>query len=170
MIRDKPLRCRPFAAQRSARIRIDWRASFRAFSELHGGDPVTWKGRLLWRDGWGHSATDYRGPEFPPPSDPREAAKLRRRYWLIRLALAKRAEKALGYELEGFDELARSRSAPLFRRVVTRDDDGVARLGSAELDLSEGRERLAWLREQVEECVERLEEGKSNGKEQADEE
>lgn len=114
-------------------VTIDWKATFEAFVERHGGLPVKHGGRLLFADGWEH-ALDYRGPEFPPPRDDtdegKEAlARLRWQYQVLK-------RKALIMErdwLEGmigaFDEAQRLRSAPIQRRVRLdeRDEFGNAK-------------------------------------------
>lgn len=117
-------------------VQIDWKATFEAFVEAHGGMPVRHGGRLLFADGWGH-ALDYRGPEFPPPDagTPEGAAELARLKYtyqvLKRKALIMERDWLLGV-IETFDQTQRLRSAPLQRRYRTddRDEHGNPRWGT----------------------------------------
>ena len=122
------------------RVAVDWRAVWERFKEAHG-DPVPYKGRLLFPDGWTHAAADLRGPEFPPPwckscefgddgkvSQPcptceAEIDKLKLHYWLIR-------RKAVEAEVAHFiriiahaRELKQSRSVPVEPYVATFDGE-----------------------------------------------
>lgn len=63
------------------KVNLSWKAYYKVFSEKHGGVPILYKGRQYFRDGWSYSATDYAGPEWPPPSDPKELLTLQRVYW-----------------------------------------------------------------------------------------
>lgn len=122
------------------RVAIDWRAYFRAFCEAHGGDPVPFRGRLLFRDAWTYSSTDYRGPEWPPPDDP---APWIRAYWLIRIKLARMELRTVEFFLEGLASLKAGRSGPLYRKPLKGEE------GPQLLDASPAEVRAKFLREDI---------------------
>lgn len=103
-------------------LALDWRAYFRAFLEAHG-EPHEHGGRLWFEDGWSYSATSHAGPEWPPPSDPRELAEVRRRWLRLRRAEVK-AERLktdrLLRQVAGYQAV---KSLPLLRRV-RRTEEG----------------------------------------------
>ena len=136
------------------RSTLDWRAYFRRFCDAHGGSPVSYKGRLLFADGWEYSATDYRGPEFPPPSK-KEAEALSRRYWQMRLAVVNRCRRSLREQIEHLSALQNSFSGPLQVRTVVREGKEV-RAESSDLDLRDSRLRLELLNADAEECQDKL--------------
>ena len=116
------------------------------------------KDKLLWRDGWRYSATDYRGPEVAPPKDPCERRKLVRGYWLTRLALVNLQRRYLAEQLVGLEETSRSRSAPLQAWRPGRDDKGKRMVLRGELDLRAVRDRLDLLRADAEQCEAKIKE------------
>lgn len=105
-------------------IRIDWRHYFREFCALHG-EPILFKGRFLFRDGWRY-ANDYKGPIWGPAEDERELAldiiiyhKLRiSRLNIMRRQLRERIEETtqllLSYTLHGIK--------PQYRKTVRATD------------------------------------------------
>lgn len=95
------------------RVQLDWKAYFEAFSSLHGGYPVNYKGVLLFQDGWTYSAFHYEGPETAPPTNPRELNTLLRAYWRTRKSIAIRERKELSRLLESLKDIQRQHSAPL---------------------------------------------------------
>lgn len=150
MIRTKP------ALPPLPKIQLDWRGYFLEFSRLHGGDPVPFKGRLLWRDGWRYSATDYRGPEIPPPSNDYDCRRLIQMYWRVRLTLINRQRRDLAEQLVGLEETASSRSAPLQAWRLGRDDAGKRSVLRGELELQAVRDRLEFLRSDAIQCEKEL--------------
>jgi len=143
--------------RRALEPRIDWRAYFFRFSTEHGGDPVQFEGRLLWADGWGHSATDYRGPEYPPPEDPVELARLARAYWQERRRMVTAERRLLSARLENLESLQRGRSVALQQRELAVDErSGTASVVTGDLDLSALRGRLAWLGQDAADCERKL--------------
>jgi hypothetical protein len=53
-------------------VAVNWQELFMEFCRQHGGDPVFHDGRLLFQDGWTHSADNHRGPSWPPSTEPIE--------------------------------------------------------------------------------------------------
>lgn len=153
----KPARPRvpaPPSPQRAEqRIDLDWRAYFIEFCRTHG-EPVEWEGRLLFRDGWTYSRTDYRGPEWGPPADLAELDRLVSLYWRTRHALVKTALDATAHKRNVLHDLAKSRSLPL--QQATKDEHGnptYRPLNTAALDA-----RIEWLCADLRECEQRLKE------------
>lgn len=141
------------------RIHLNWDAYFAKFIEVHG-EPVRFRGRLLFPDGWFYSLRDKAGPEWPPPSDPKELNQLLVSYWLIRLQWVQVEYRSLQQTILNLREAQRLRSAPLQQTVVLYDDDGrLAKISVADVnvdDLEQGR--LAWLREDIYNCQIKLQE------------
>lgn len=138
-------------------IRVDWRATFLAFVDLHG-PPVRWGGRLLFRDGWSHAAADYRGPQWPPPQEPRELHRLKLEYQRERRRVLRMELDWLGGILGAFEEMARLRSGPI---VLMQDRKGPeeSRVDANE-KLRGARDRLRDTARELKECeaeIERLE-------------
>lgn len=106
-------------------IELDWRAYFMGFQAVHGGEPIYYEPlkRLLFRDGWTY-ALDIRGPEWPPPSDPRQAKELIQEYWRLRRIIIN--TKLVGFKrtIADLEEIQKLRSAPIQRKVKTRDETG----------------------------------------------
>src|SRR5688572_21181579 len=117
-----PLQTTP-ERRRYSTTTIDWRAYFYAFCEAHGKHPVQWKGRLLFLDGWMYSSTDYRGPEYPPPDDPRKLRHLKRMYWTQRRFAVKFTVNDVAARLEAIESQQDGRSAPLQQTTRYWDDD-----------------------------------------------
>lgn len=140
------------------RVRLNWRAYFEQFCEVHGGDPVEHRGRLLFRNGWTHSSTDYAGPEWEPPEDPRELQKLRVAYWAKRRSMVKHELFGLQIQLGGLQALAKEKCCPLKQVVAALDEHGneTNRVETRLLDLSRLRGRIGWLEADLKECGEQL--------------
>lgn len=137
---------------------LDWKAYFIEFCRVHG-EPVEHEGRLLFRDGWTYSRTDYQGPEWPPPADHAELDGLVRRYWQLRLSTVKTALENLLAKRKELTDLKAVKSLPL--QQVTTDPEGrraYKRLDTAGLDT-----RIGWLAEDVAECETRLTELAKHG-------
>jgi hypothetical protein len=144
-----------------AKVKLDWRAYFRAFCDAHG-DPVKSGGRMLFADGWTYSASSHAGPEWPPPADPRIAGKLRQRYWRLRREMVRGEMLEVGGRLEWLRGMAAAKSAPLKQRVYYRTENDAGELAVVSevknLDLSGLEERLKWLRKSLAEADEKLKE------------
>lgn len=105
-------------------VTLDWREYWNAFKQAHGGDPVNWRGVLLFRDGWTHAAKDLEGPEWPPPEDPEELRLSKLAYWTIRLAILRDERDQLRQLMKELRQVQASRSAPLKQAVWSRDEEG----------------------------------------------
>jgi len=141
------------------RVRYDWRAYFRKFCEVHG-EPVKWRGKLLFRDGWAYSASNHAGPEYAPPLDPSE---LIREYWTLRRAMVQAKIDELAYDVETvFLEQSR-RSAPLQHVTSYRDEDGKLKVESTDVDRAALVERMRWLVDEAKECDRMLKEAIDGG-------
>src|SRR6185295_16041100 len=107
------------------RVRVDWRAYWKEFSRQHGDFPVKWRSRFLFRDGWTY-AMDYPGPEWPPPTDERELARMVRAYWLLRKRAVRAEWWAADCELRDLRNLQATRSLPIMHSSVwiVRDEAG----------------------------------------------
>ena len=122
----KILRVKHDSPPSSSSVQLDWRAYYYRFVEEHG-QPVPWKNRLLFPDGWTYSNVDYTGPEYPPPTDPEDLLALRVYYWGRKIVeLEKKLRKARN-EMEALRRLQQQRSVPLQCPVVYWDDDGKKR-------------------------------------------
>lgn len=138
------------------KIKLDWRAYFDGFCELHG-KPVDCRGRLLFQDGWTYSRTDHSGPEWPPPTDPKELAEFQRDYWSIRLAKAELEYTDARRIYENLEGMASKRSAPL--KCGTRyfdEETNRYRRGVTDVSLSSFQDEVLMLKEEVEECKKHL--------------
>lgn len=154
------------------RIRVDWKAYWKAFSEFHGGNPVEWEGRLLFEDGWMYSATSYRGPEFPPPPtekdgkpDPKGIADLlvlKKIYWRRRKTIVQAALNQVADVIEQFEQDQRVRKVPLQVKRWEKSEDGAFGWATSELDLEPLRLRRTELETDLEHCNKRLEELNQN--------
>lgn len=141
-------------------LRLDWTAYWREFQAIHGGDPLPYRGRLLFRDGWTYSATDHAGPEWAPPGDDsvhghptgEASAKLRREYWSGHRARIVSELSPRERRLDGLRDLARGKSAPLMIAITVTGDDGKSRAASAPLDLMPLEARIEFLRGARDEC------------------
>jgi hypothetical protein len=145
---------------RKVGIRVDWRATFEAFVELHGGLPIKHAGRLLFADGWGH-ALDYKGPVFPPPRDKVELARLKLVYQREKRKMLLMEVDWLSETVGFFDEAQRLRgNAPLQRRYRNLDEQGSpvgpALTGSVAEAVQPLRDRLRWSREQLKACEQEI--------------
>ncbi len=145
---------------------LDWHAYYKSFLQEHY-DPVEWRGRLLFADGWMYSAFDHAGPEYPPPEDPAELKGLQVAYWRLRREVVQAQAQALQIKLRAVEGLQQGKSLPLPLRYripnevvgATRrllDDEGNAIIKS--LDITAHKERLVALWQDVEDCDNQLKE------------
>lgn len=120
------------------------------------GEPVVYKeNRLLFRDGWMYSATDYEGPEFPPPHNHQELDALVLEYWTIRKATLTKTVMKLHHQIKTAKDAQATRNIPL--QQVTYVQDGDRRRRSYKpLDLSGIETRIEWIEADLRECEERL--------------
>lgn len=140
-------------------VKLDWKAYYKDFERLHGGDPVVYCGRLLFQDGWTHSATDYRGPEWPPPGDPKAYAALLEAYWTIRRSILQDEERKIVPGLRSLREAQHNRSAQI-QQVNTEwnekrcawvpHPDPEKRHGPVDIERIE--QRLDWVRKDIARC------------------
>jgi hypothetical protein len=152
-------------AEQPFSIKLNWKAYYKAFVEVHG-EPLIYGGRQLFPDGWGYSLSDYAGPEWPPPTEPLELAKLQICYWKRRLAIAMLERRNRQADLDNLVQMQAARPIPLVHTVTLRDDEGrivVNDKGRPErsnytLDVGlQGLQyRLDWLDEDIQRCRERL--------------
>lgn len=138
-------------------FQIDWPEYFKEFCRLHG-DPVQARGRLLFADGWMYSATDYAGPEYPPPEEPDKLLDLRREYWEEALKLRKQMHQQMFRVYEGAENVVNSRSAIVSRVAYREDENGKRRRVAEPIDLVELKEIVESLAADVKTCEQELEE------------
>lgn len=129
---------------------IDWDAYWEHFKAIHG-EHIEYEGKLLFPDGWRYSSTDPSGPEYPP-----EDEKARRRwikvYWKQRLSYCVKEQKELSAQYVGLQKLAEVRSAPIFQREYSLDDNGDLVSEAVPLDLEMYRGRMEWLIQDMQRC------------------
>jgi hypothetical protein len=120
---------------------------------------VTWKGRLLFMDGWQYSSTDYRGPEYPPPTDEYQLRHLKRMYWTQRRFAVKFTVNDVAARLEAIELQQEGRDQPLQQTTRYYDDDmrkWVTIKGPVDTTLLKAR--LQFLRQDLVVCDQMLEE------------
>ena len=141
-------------------IELDWEEYFLAFKNLHGGDPVFLGGRLLFQDGWGYSAIQVEGPEFPPPEDQEQLRLLKLKYWKRRRSIVYDETHRLGHVLTSLKELQQAKSATLIQIKGVVGDDGLKKPERVPLDLNTNTitGRLTWLKMDLARCDEMIEE------------
>lgn len=105
------------------KLKLEWRAYYQRFSEMHGGYPIIYKGRQYFADGWSYSMTDYAGPEWPPPTDPEELATIQKVYWYTRWNRARNELMVLRERYDGLKGLQETKSAPLQQIVTVRNEE-----------------------------------------------
>lgn len=138
------------------KVILDWKAYFLEFCKLHH-EPVEYRGRLIFRDGWSYSNQSYEGPETQPPADPNELDQLVVTYWTLRKG---QCEKILGKLLTELNELGRvqnEHSLPLMQVTLVKDKDEV-RKGAIRMDLDPLNDKIRWVTIDIRECIDRLKE------------
>lgn len=146
----------PESGPPSSHIKLDWRAYFLQFCRVHG-EPVNYRGRLLFRDGWMYSSSDYAGPEYSPPEDFKELDILCTSYWLIRQSeLGKKLQK-LTHQKQSLSTLQADHHLPLQQTVWVSEEE-VTRRSVKDIDLSQLQAKIDWYTQDLEECTLRLKE------------
>lgn len=130
---------------------LDWYEYFQEFDKLHGSHPVPIDNKLLYRDGWMHSAS-YDGDEVKPPDDNVALKVLLARYWTARLDLLKGRYSNLSQEIQGLELLQRGRSLPLRQRFVYMGETGEPVIEQKTLDMDALKRKLTWVAEDCVEC------------------
>lgn len=139
------------------RVRYDWKAYFQKFSEVHGGDPVVYGGRLLFRDAWMYSSSDYSGPEYSPPEDEKERKALVRFYWMRRRAIIRNEMTDIRNQIRQVGDEQHRRSATLQQTVRYFDTDTKKmQTLRGPADTSWAQDRLLKLTDLLKECEEAL--------------
>lgn len=148
----------PEALSNPAYLNLDWDAYFDSFKDVHG-EPVRWRGVLLFADGWCYSAKDKSGPEYKPPTDSDELHQLKLSYWLTRFNMVRVERDILRDVISGLRALERSHSLPLQQQTFVYDEaTGKQRARSQQVNIDELEQgRLAWLEQDVADCQARLE-------------
>lgn len=142
--------------KKPVQARLDWRAYFKAFCELHGEPLRFGKARLLFPDGWQYNSRSHAGPEYPPPTDTRSRILLQKEYWNLRLEIVGDQRDKLEAKLKGLEELRQLCSAPLQETRVYYDGES-KRIESGPLDTAPLCARLVWLTGELEKCNKQLE-------------
>lgn len=150
--RSKPPRSRIEQHQTSIDIGgIDWVGYYENFRDKHG-EPVSYQGRILFPDGWTYSATDFKGPEYPPPEDKLQLWEMQKAYWIIRKAMLLVEFSDLKVKAECIVELQSVKDAPLMFLQTTIKEDGTKEKLSQEFDLTILIDRLDFLTQQITVC------------------
>lgn len=148
-------------------VRLDWKAYFLEFCKVHG-EPVLDSGRLLFRDGWTYSSTQYEGPEWGPPQNHKELDEIVLRYWQLRQATLSKLMLKLDHEYNQLKAVIISRSVPPQQVVFIQDGESRKR-AYRPLNLEPLEQKIAWVKTDLEECAERLKEIQDHYKEKTDE-
>lgn len=139
--------------------KLDWRAYFHRFCADHGGNPIEIGGRLVLPDGWAYSCTDYRGPEWPPPTNPVAKTALLIAYWTERAGIVRDELKLLRITRKSMLDQMVARSSPMIKRVKRFDEaKGKNVAANEELSLDSVDARIGWLEADLEHSAEQLEE------------
>lgn len=144
------------SSYRGKPIRLDWRAYFIEFCNVHG-EPEFHDHRLIFRDGWSYSSTDYAGPEFPPPSTLNELDSVVLRYWVLRRGRLDKLLQKLQHELKTLQDTQSHHSLPLQQSELVESESGRKReyrpLSTGGLET-----KIGWVQDDLRECEERLKE------------
>lgn len=124
-------------------VRLDWRAYFAKFCEEHG-EPVNYRGRLLFRDGYMYSATNHAGPEYSPPVG-EALSQLQSEYWTLRRRMIQEQIDDLTYVAESVFQMQAGRSVKLQQVTSYKDDEGRVKVEIGDVDREALVERMKWL-------------------------
>lgn len=144
--------------------RIDWREVWEEFKRQHGGTPLLFKGKLIFGDGWSHSATDYKGPEWPPPEDTHQLRRILLWYWGRRKTIVSHEIHILESQLGNLKDLAERRPSLAWLKAYRRNFESagpdakqwVPQSGYEYMKWLE--ERIQWLQEDLKQCLQKIEE------------
>lgn len=146
----------------SLQVHLDWKGYYKQFEEKHGepvqlldrdGKPL----RLLFADGWTYSCTDYAGPEWPPPKNEQDRARLIAEYYKIKFGLVRNEYIDLCRLISYLRDLQSAKDVPLQQIASYFDDEQNKRvIGRFEVELTPLIERREWLRKAISECEQRL--------------
>lgn len=137
-------------------IQLDWQGYFRKFCAAHGGNPVTFKGRLLFRDGWQYHM-NHEGPEYPPPEEFRLLKSYKSAYWHTLRVLIRKELHEVGGQLTMLTTIQHRYSLPLQAVVTYRDEDGEQRQVRGDLETASLIKEFDFLRERLLECNRHIE-------------
>lgn len=135
------------------KVTLNWAAYFRRFCEAHG-EPVKYRGRLLFRDGFMYSAHSYSGPEYWPA--PEDVERLQRAYWACRAKMVRVQLKELLRDADSVVRAQYGRSVPLQQTVSFIDDDGKRVVTADNVDHLAITERIEWLKSEYDKSLEEL--------------
>lgn len=138
--------------QKDTPIKLNWRAYFQEFDQAHGGDPVVYGGRLLYPDGWRYALKDYAGPEWPPPEDEEELARLQYAYWGLHKQRLQQYLASRTRLVEGLRRLQVNKDQPLQHIASYLGEDGRMQNRIQALDLDDLETELAWGQQVLNDC------------------
>lgn len=131
---------------------IDWKEYFNKFSKAHGGNPVEWKGQLLFQDGWRYEMR-YQGPEHEPPKDEAALRRIQLFYWTRRRKIVRQQVVDAQDSYNVLVQQVATRSMPLVQRVSYLDEDDGRRSIRREqepFDITVVENRLSWMKADLE--------------------
>lgn len=145
-------------------LRVDWKEYFADFKRKHG-QPLKYDGRWWFADGWSY-ATDYRGPEYPPPESLVECRQVQLKYWRLRKMVVDKDAEYLEAAIANIRDLQRQRDACdapvsnfLSVKLPETDQDGNVVAGKwkrVPLSLGDWEVRLKWLKDDSMKCLEMM--------------
>lgn len=141
------------SVDQSIYIEIDWQQYYEDFCEAHGKYPILHNSRLLFPDGWTYSIDDYAGPEWPPPDNPVELARLRLIYYQRRLDIVQEELRNMTTILHNIEDLQRVKSVQLKQTIATFDE-ATNNIKSETVPISTVlvKKRIEWLSKDVDNC------------------
>jgi len=142
------------------RIKLDWRAYFDRFVEVHG-EPVEFDNYLLFHDGWRYGKLRYNGPELSPPEDERKLKALKRVYWTVLMSKLTKEAEELRQQVRGLEDWNNCTSLPLQQRVMISTEDEYGKMyrkwgEPTELNLTAMKIKLEELDRYIGECMVQL--------------
>lgn len=139
-------------------IKLDWKTYYQQFCMIHG-EPVMHEGLQLFPDGYRYSATDYAGPEIPPPTDEKELLFLFRAYWGIRYSMVKAEWSKVNELWSNLRNMQSVRSVQLHHRFFFKEEtSGKRKSKTSQINLQMFEDRAKWLKADMEACQAKLEE------------
>jgi hypothetical protein len=104
-------------------IKINWAATWARYKQEHGPNPIVYRGRLLFEDGYRHAINDPKGPEWPP-KDENEKRELQIIYWSHYQSIITATLQQLQSRLEVLKSFNSIRSSPIQHTVSSLDNKG----------------------------------------------